>query len=54
MQTSESEEGLSVHKSLTSWKISANLDKYRKKYETIEKWNSTVKYHNMKNKLSNK
>ena len=37
MQTSESEEGLSVHKSLTSWKISTNLDKYRKKSKAIGK-----------------
>ena len=55
MQTSESEEGPSAHKSLTHLaKTNTSLGIYTKTSKTIKQWNSTVEYPNAKNKLSNK
>ena len=55
MQTSDSEEGPSAHKSLTHLgKLIQVWVFIEKRCKTIKQWNSTVEYLNMKNKLSNK
>ena len=54
MQTSDTEEGPTAHKSLTHLEKVTSLGKYRKISKTIKQLNFSVEYPNVKNKLPRK